>query len=53
MKDSIYTEQYYRRLWTLADKNEIKAREMGRDDLADVIAAYKADLEQKAQEVAA
>ena len=53
MKDSIYTEQYYRSLWFLADKNETKARQMGRDDLADVLALYKADLLQKAEEVSA
>ena len=48
----IYTKKYFLDLLQLVEKNEVKARAMGRVDLADVLVEYKIDLKERAEAAA-
>ena len=47
--DDIYNKEYFLDLLALAEKNEAKARDMGRVDLAEAIALYVLDLAKNAK----
>ena len=50
--DDIYNKEYFLDLLALAEKNEAKARDMGRVDLAEAIAVYVLDLAKNAKAAA-
>lgn len=50
--NDIYTKKYFLDLLALAEKNEAKARAMGRVDLAEAMALYVLDLAKNAEAAA-